>query len=118
MHLRLLSLRVPQNPKTPYVSVNRSLIYQQVSAAHSERHHISELNIDYIKKFQISHGTPAADRALLEKEQELGMCSAKRRVVSRAGRSPMVPSWRHFLGKAAESTEYCDLCVVSLNIEN
>ena len=26
-------------------------------------------------------------------------------------------SWRHFLGKAAESTKYCDLCVIFLNIE-
>ena len=81
---------LPQNPKTPYVSMKRSLIYEQVSTAHSERHDISELNIDFIKKLEIGHGPPAADRALLENEYGLGMCSAHRRVARRAGRSFMV----------------------------
>ena len=66
---------LPQNPKTPYVSEIRSCIYEQVSAAHSERHHISELNIDFIKNFQIGMGPPAADRRLLENKNQFGMVS-------------------------------------------
>jgi hypothetical protein len=89
----------------------RRSIYQEVSAAHSERHHISELNIDFIKKFEICHGPPAADRALLENEHLDGMCAAYRRVARRLKFAPKVDRRRHFLGKAAESTEYCDLCL-------
>ena len=96
----------------------RTLIYQQVSAAHSERHHISELNIDFIKNFQIGQGPPPPFRQLLENEHGLGMCSAHRRVARREGYSLQGYRRRHFLGKAAESTEYCDLCAISLNIEN
>ena len=76
---------LPQNPKTPYVSVIRSLIYQDVSAAHSERQHISELNVDFIKKFELGMGPPAADRALLENEPQLGMYSVHLRVAHRKG---------------------------------
>ena len=108
---------VPQNPKTPYVSVIRSLIYQEFSEAYSERDHISELNIDFIKNFQICKGPPPLFRALLENEPQLGMYSAHHRVARSAGRSSMVHSWRHCLGKAAESKEYCDQCVIFLNIE-
>ena len=96
----------------------RSLIYQQVSAAHSERHHLSKLNIDFIKNYQINMGPPPLFRALLENDIGLGMWSAHRRVARRAGHCPLDDRWRHFLGKAAESTEYCDLFVMSLNIEN
>ena len=109
---------IPQNPKTPYVSMIRSYVYQQVSAAHSERHHISELNIDFIKKFEIGHGPPPLFRALLENEHLDGMCSAHRRVARREGHWVTLHRRRHFLRKAAESKEYCDLCVMSLNIEN
>ena len=63
-------------------------------------------------------GPPPLFRALLENEHELGMCSAHRRVARRAAHCPLDDRWRHFLGKAAESKEYCDLCVMSLNIEN
>ena len=63
-------------------------------------------------------GPPAADRRLLENDIGDGMCAAHRRVARREGRSSMDDRRRHFLGKAAESTEYCDLCVIFLNIEN
>ena len=84
----------------------RSVIYQEVSAAHSERHHISELNIDFIKNFQIGMGPPPLFRALLENEHRDGMCSAHRRVARREICPRMPDRRRHFLGKAAESTEY------------
>ena len=82
----------------------RSIIYHEVSAVHSEKHHISEINIDFIKKFEIGMGPPAADRRLLEKEHGLGMCSAHRRVARRDIWPRIVDRRRHFLGKAAEST--------------
>ena len=63
-------------------------------------------------------GPPPLFRALLENDIGDGMCAAHRRVARRLNFSPMDTRWRHFLGKAAESTEYCDLCVMSLNIEN
>ena len=63
-------------------------------------------------------GPPPLFRALLENEHLDGMYAAHRRVARRAGHCPTGYRWRHFLGKAAESTEYCDLCVMSLNIEN
>ena len=59
-------------------------------------------------------GPPAADRALLENENDDGMCAAHRRVARRAGRSSMPDRRRHFLGKAAESTEYCEWVVKAL----
>ena len=116
--IHVVNRAIPQNPKTPFVSVIRRSIYQEVSAAHSERHHLSELNIDFIKKFEIGMGPPPQFRALLENDIGDGMCAAHRRVARRAGWSSIVHRWRHLLGKAAESTEYCDLCVMSLNIEN
>ena len=70
------------------------------------------------EKFEIGQGPPPADRRLLENEHGLGMRSWHRRVARRAGHWAMIGRWRQFLGKAAESTEYCDLCVMSLNIEN
>ena len=94
---------MPKYPKTPYVSVIRSLIYQEVSAAHSERHHIRELNIEFIKKFEIGMGPPAADRALLENDVRDGMCAAHRRVARNGILSPMSDRWRHFFGKAVKS---------------
>ena len=69
-------------------------------------------------KFEIGHGPPPQFRALLENEHRDGMCSAHRRVARRLKFAPMSTRWRHFLGKAAESTKYCDLCVIFLNIEN
>ena len=72
----------------------------------------------YDKNFQIGMGPPPLFRALLENETEMGMCSAHRRVARRKGLSPTVDRWRYFLGKATELTEYSDLCVMSLNIEN
>ena len=96
----------------------RSFIYQETSAAHSERHHIRELNIDFNKKFEIGQGPRPADRRLLENEHGLGMRSWHPRVARRVNFSPTVHRWRHFLGKAAESWKYWDLCVISLNIEN
>ena len=92
----------------------RSFIFEEVSAAHSERHHLSELNIDFIKKFEIDMGPPAADRALLEKENDDGMCAAHRRVARRLNFAPMDDRRRHFLGKAAESKEYCEWVVKAL----
>ena len=63
-------------------------------------------------------GPPPLFRALLENEPNDGMCAAHRRVARRAGHWVTPNRWRHFLGKAAESTEYSDLCVIFLNIEN
>ena len=64
-------------------------------------------------------GPPPLFRALLENDIGDGMWSAHhRRVVRRAGHWATGYRWRHFLGKAAESTEYCDPCVIFLNIEN
>ncbi len=51
-------------------------------------------------------GPPAADRALLENEHLDGMCAAHRRVARRAGQSPTLHSWRHFLGKASKKSKY------------
>ena len=80
----------------------RILIYQEVSAAHSERHHISELNIDFIKKFEIGHGPPAADQRFLEKKHEFGMSSAHRRLARRKGHCPIGYRWRKSRGKASK----------------
>ena len=63
-------------------------------------------------------GPPPPFRALLENDIGDGMCAAHRRVARNVIFASMVPRWRHLLGKAAESTEYCDLCVIFLNIEN
>ena len=63
-------------------------------------------------------GPPPLFRALLENENEMGMCSAHSRVARREICLPTGYRWRHLLGKAAKSTKYCDLCVMSLNIEN
>ena len=83
----------------------RSLIYQELSAPHSERHHISELNINFIKKFEIGHGPPPPFRRLLKNDVRDGMCAAHRRVARRLNFSPMLHSWRHFLEKAPELTK-------------
>ena len=72
----------------------------------------------YDKNFRIGMGPPPLFRALLENDIRLAMWSAIRRVARRKGSPRIVDSWRHFLGKAAESTEYCDLYISSLNIEN
>ena len=64
-------IAIPQNPKIPYVSVIRSLIYQEVSAAHSERHHISEINIVY-QKFRNRPGSPSTLPSIARKLALIG----------------------------------------------
>ena len=51
-------------------------------------------------------GSPSLFRALLENDIGDGMCSAHRQVARCVKFAQTLTSWRHFLGKAAESTEY------------
>ena len=51
-------------------------------------------------------GPPPLFRALLENENDLGMCAAHRRVARREICPPQGYRRRHFLGKAADLKEY------------
>ena len=51
-------------------------------------------------------GPPAADRRLLENENDDGACSAHRRVARRLKFASMDTRWRHFLGKASKKSKY------------
>ena len=51
-------------------------------------------------------GPPAADRALLENETEMGTCSAHRRVARLLSYWQTIDSWRQTLRKASKKSKY------------